>query len=212
MTKRLAVFDLDGTLVDSAQVVSKILNELRQGMGKKVRDVDYFIPWISLGGEDLVANGLDIDPKDAEKHLQEFRARYAALPTPKGSVYPEVEELLIELNALDVKLCICTNKPRGLAEKVLAETGLQKYFKFMSAGGDLESKKPHPRNLEVCISNFGEQTEAAVLIGDSLVDQKIAGSIGVDFAYFEAGYNDGVDVEQVVFSFKKHSELIKLFK
>lgn len=211
MPKRLAVFDLDGTLVDSAKVVASILNELRQEIGKDAKAIDHFIPWLSLGGEELVANGLEIAPKDAEQYLKEFRERYALLPTPKDSIYPGVEKLLVHLYALDVKMCICTNKPRNLAEKVLEETGLQKYFKFMCAGGDLETKKPHHRNLEVCIANFEVPPEAAVLIGDSLVDQKVAGSLGVDFAFFEAGYDDGVDAKSIVFSFKKHLELIELF-
>jgi len=211
VAKRLAIFDLDGTLVDSAQVVAAILNELRREMGKEPRAVNYFVPWLSFGGEDLVANGLEIDFKDVEYYLQAFRMRYAAVPTPKDSVYFGVEELLVDLDALGVKMCICTNKPRGLAEKVVIETGLQKYFKFMCAGGDLETKKPHPNNLQICIKNFGESPDAAVLIGDSLVDQKAAGSLGVDFAYFLAGYNDGVDTSRITFSFNKHKELLVLF-
>lgn len=209
--KRLAVFDLDGTLVDSARVVASILNELRDEIGKEAKDVNFFIPWLSLGGEDLVANGLEIDPKQAGRFLEAFRLRYVERPTSKDTVYPGVEELLCKLETVGIQMCICTNKPRNLAEKVLEETGLKKYFSFMCAGGDLETKKPNPRNLEVCIRNFSEKPCHAILIGDSLVDQNAARSLGVDFAFFEAGYNDGVNLGEVKFSFKKHSEIIELF-
>lgn len=211
MPKRLAIFDLDGTLVDSGVVVASILNELRREIGKDERVVEDFVPWLSLGGEDLVANGLGLDKRDVTPYLDDFRARYAKLQTPLDSVYDGVLELLNELHELGIKLCVCTNKPRNLAEKVLADTELGKYFSFMCAGGDLKTKKPDPQNLDVCIQFYGESYENSVLIGDSRVDQITAGALGVDFAYFMGGYNDGVDERLVACSFVNHMEIKYLF-
>lgn len=212
MPKKLMVFDLDGTLVDSGQVVAFILNQLRQEMGKEAKDIDFFIPWLSLGGEDLVANGLELSVNEISPYLKEFRSRYSQLSTPLNSVYEGVAQLLDFLNVRNVKMCVCTNKPRALAQKVLRETGLEKYFMYMCAGGDLKTKKPSPENLEICLKYFGEDPLNVLLIGDSKIDQKIADSLDVDFAFFKGGYNDGVEVADVTYSFDHHIDLKNYLK
>ena len=207
MTKELVVFDLDGTLVDSAQVVSSILNQLRQEIGKDKKPTAYFTPWLSLGGMELMANGLGIEPSRAEAFLTEFRNRYAEISTPIDTVYEGVFDALDDLSAQNIKMCVCTNKPRNLAQKVLDETGLDRYFEYLCAGGDLPSKKPHPKNLSICIEYFGMQSEQVALVGDSTIDQKMAASLGVDFYFFTRGYDDCVDRSLINFSFKNHSDL-----
>ena len=211
MTKRLAVFDLDGTLVDSGKVVASILNQIRREIGKDDKRIDFFIPWLSLGGEELVANGLEINIGEAHPFLEEFRRRYAVIPTPTDTVYEGVTDLLIHLKERDVQMCICTNKPRNLAEKVLIDTELASYFEFMCAGGDLNTKKPNPQNLDVCIKYFGESYKNTILIGDSTIDQKISESLEVDFAFFTRGYDDGVDDRTAYLIFENHLELKSLF-
>ena len=211
MTKRLAVFDLDGTLVDSGKVVATILNQIRKELGKDEKRMDFFIPWLSLGGEELVANGLEINIEEGQPFLEEFRGRYAMIPTPPDTVYEGVTDLLSHLKKRHVRTCICTNKPRNLAEKVLIDTELAPYFEFMCAGGDLNTKKPNPQNLDVCIKYFGENYKNTILIGDSSIDQKIADSLDVDFAFFTRGYDDGVDNRKAYRIFENHLELKSLF-
>lgn len=211
MPKNLVVFDLDGTLVDSGQVVALILNQLRQEMGKEAKGIDFFMPWLSLGGEELVSNGLGLNVKDVLPYLKDFRLRYSQLPTPLDSVYGGVRQLLDFFTIRNIKLCVCTNKPRVLAEKVLKETALDKYFQYMCAGGDLKTKKPSPENLEVCLDYFKEDPRNVLLIGDSRVDQMLADSLDVDFVYFRGGYDDGVVEADVSFSFDNHLEVIKIF-
>ena len=207
----LVVFDLYGTLIDSGQVVALILNELRQELGKEEKSIDFFIPWLSLGGEELVANGLGLSVDKVSPYLEDFRSRYSQLATPIKSVYEGVVQLLDFLALQKIKMCVCTNKPRYLAEKVLKETDLEKYFQYMCAGGDLKTKKPSPENLEVCLDYFKEDPRNVLLIGDSRVDQKIADSLGVDFVYFRGGYNDGVVETDVKFSFDNYLDAIKFF-
>lgn len=211
MSKKLVVFDLDGTLVDSAQVVAAIINQLRREIGKDVKEVEFFIPWLSLGGEELIANGLGIKANQVTPYLHQFRLRYAESPTPVDSLYDGVTDLLDHLIERGIRVSVCTNKPRNLAEKVLIDTGLDRYFKQMCAGGDLKTKKPSPENLDVCIKYFGEKYEDTLLIGDSTVDQKVSKSLGVDFALFRGGYNDGVDENKIVFAFEHHSEVKQHF-
>jgi phosphoglycolate phosphatase len=211
LTKQLVVFDLDGTLVDSGQVVSSILNKLRQKIGKQEKPVSYFTPWLSLGGLELVENGLGVDELAAESLLSEFRAQYAEISTPSDTVYQGVFDVLNHLLAQNIKMCICTNKPRNLAEKVLSETGLARYFEYVCAGGDLPTKKPHPRNLAVCVEFFGIHPQQVAFVGDSSIDQKLAAALSVDFYFFTRGYDDGVDRRLVSGAFENHLDLRFLF-
>lgn len=189
---RTIVYDLDGTLVDSAIIVQDILNDMRSELGKPSLSKSDLIPWLSLGGEDLVGNALEVSTNSLSQAVSEFRRRYYLRPTPLDSVYPGVLETLERLAGESNRLALCTNKPRNLAEKVLRETGLARFFAFVSAGGDLPSKKPDRRNLDICLSYFSVSADEAVLVGDSKVDQMTAKTAGVSFVLFAGGYNDGV--------------------
>ena len=87
MLPQLIVFDLDGTLVDSAVSVSMILNEMRSEAGKTELPKGVFERWISLGAEILVANAMDLTTSEVGHALVDFRARYAEMKTPIGTVY-----------------------------------------------------------------------------------------------------------------------------
>ena len=208
---RLIVYDLDGTLVDSANVVAGILNEMRVKLGKKPLTKEDFYPWLSLGGEDLVGNGLGISQNIVSSYLTEFRARYLKLTTPNDCVYDGVFESLDYLKKANFFIALCTNKPRPLAEKVLVDSGLNYYFAFIVAGGDLPDKKPHPSNLISCQNYFGVSAEETVLVGDSKVDQQLANNLNVPFIFYPHGYDDGVDIEFVGSRLEKHTDIINLF-
>lgn len=205
------IYDLDGTLIDSAKSVAGLLNELRADLFKPSLKTKDFFPWISLGGEDLIRNALDIsNPNLIKEYLAVFRARYMHLTIPQDSVFPMVHETLSKLEALGVRVAICTNKPRNLAEKVLRETGISRYISFMCAGGDLLTRKPHPDNLKVCIDYFEVNPSSALLVGDSVVDQQIADNCGAKFCHFELGYDDGIDKSNVHYSIDRHDKLLEL--
>ena len=209
---KVVVFDLDGTLVDSAKHVATLLNDLRIQLGKPTLPVSSYVPWLSLGGVQLIQNGLEVSENQAPELLSKFRLDYKNKPTPSNSIFPFVNEVLIELAARGVKQCICTNKPRVLAEKVLNELGLIKNFDFINAGGDLPSQKPHPNNLLSCLNATGVAAQDAILIGDSVVDQKLAIACGVSFGWYSAGNDDGVDANQVNLVFEDYSQLVNLLE
>ena len=209
---KVVIFDLDGTLVDSAKHVASLLNNLRTQLGKPVLPVSSYVPWLSLGGVQLIQNGLEVSEADAPELLSQFRLDYKNKPTPLDSIFPYVKEVLVELSSRGVKRCICTNKPRVLAEKVLNELGLIKHFDYINAGGDLPKQKPHPDNLLTCLTATKHGPEDAILIGDSVVDQKLANVCGVAFGWYSAGNNDGVNVHQVDLVFEDFSQLINLLE
>ncbi|MBI5920059.1 MAG: HAD hydrolase-like protein [Betaproteobacteria bacterium] len=208
----LAVYDLDGTLVDSICQVHEILNGLRAELGKRPLEVGQLVPWISLGGIELMINALEVRREEAESHLKTFRARYLAEKTPKRLVYDGVFEALEHFQERHCSLAICTNKPRNLVEKVLSETGLANYFPCVVAGGDLPTQKPNPANLLCCLEHFDLQPSQAIFIGDSRVDQMTAESADVPFIFFSAGYDDGVFGIENGFTISRHSETSSLFQ
>lgn len=202
------IFDLDGTLVDSAPIVGTILNELRFELGLATLPLRSFYDWISLGGADLVVNALGIEKYDADIYLSKFRTRYFEMTTPRDSVYPNVFSMLSRLRKNGFKLSICTNKPRRLVDKVLLETELSGYFDYVLAGDDISTKKPNPENVDKCLLAMNATPGSVVLVGDSTVDEASARNSGVEFAFFSEGYDDGVDRQSAIISFSDHADFL----
>jgi phosphoglycolate phosphatase len=88
------IYDLDGTLVDSAPVVAAVLNKLRRKIGLPALPQKSFYRWISMGGLELVGNALNIPPNRSEAYLSAFRALYLDEPVPMNSLYPGVRDVL----------------------------------------------------------------------------------------------------------------------
>ena len=211
MTK-LVIYDLDGTLIDSALIVQSIINQMRKEQGRDPIDKEKLIPWLSLGGEDLISNSLEVSGDDVHRCLGEFRDRYYEIQTPIESVYVGVMETLEQLHDLNIKLAICTNKPRKLVEKVLNETGLFDNFSFISAGGDLPTRKPDQRNIELCFEGLSTAPETSILVGDSTIDQRLAKLVGIPFIQYAPGYDDGVATSDLRHKIYHHLELLNYLK
>jgi phosphoglycolate phosphatase len=207
---RLIIYDLDGTLIDSADIVTLLINDLRKDLDKKPLVKKDLIPWISLGGEDLMQKALEVNTNESKSFLKIFRERYHDMPTPQSSIFDGVKECLNSLSQLNYFLAISTNKPRSLAEKVLNETNLAKYFECLNAGGDLPNKKPHVSNLSFCQDYFGLTANEVLLIGDSKVDQQLAHDGKVRFVFYEKGYDDGVDKNKIFAALKQHQDLLQI--
>jgi len=202
------IYDLDGTLVDSAPVVAAVLNKLRRKIGLPSLPQKSFYRWISMGGLELVGNALNIPPNRSDAYLSEFRELYLDEMVPMNSLYPGVKDVLRLLKNRQVKLGICTNKPRKLVEKVLKDTGITQFFDHVVAGDDLPTKKPHIDNVNVILRALGVAPGSTLFVGDSTVDQRLAENAGIAFAFFSSGYDDGVNQGRTAFNFDEHSALI----
>jgi len=198
------VFDLDGTLIDSAPVVADVLNAMRQQQSKDALGIDCYRSWSSEGGAVLVGNALDITPKDAEQYVPEFRRRYFALPTPIDSIYPGVIEMLGAFKSRNIRLAICSNKPENLCRKVLNEVNLDSYFDVVVGGDTLIKRKPDPLPLMHAINQIEINSNQILYVGDSLVDQNTARSAEIDFAFFAGGYDPKITLGPNDISFSTH--------
>jgi phosphoglycolate phosphatase len=188
------VFDLDGTLIDSAPVVAGVLNGMRQQHSKNALGIDCYRSWSSEGGAVLVGNALGISPKDAEQFVPEFRKRYFDLPTPINSIYPGVVEMLKAFKSRNIRLAICSNKPENLCKKVLNEVGLESFFDVVVGGDTLTKRKPDPLPLKHIINELKINPNQILFVGDSLIDKNTAISAEIDFAFFAGGYDQKISL------------------
>ncbi|MFT9062093.1 HAD family hydrolase [Acetobacter okinawensis] len=207
MSPTTLIFDLDGTLIDSALVVADILNEMRVERGMSPLDIASYRLWSSLGGTTLVGNALGIDPAQAADRVVEFRRRYHLRPTPAESLFPTTRQTLTALAAKGYTMAICSNKPASLCAKVLRETDLADYFDVVIGGDTLPRSKPDPAPLQHALAELGVPSDAALMIGDSSVDQRTAAAANVRFVFFTPGYDDGVDRKQAFRTIDQLSEL-----
>lgn len=204
------IFDLDGTLVDSAALVGRILDEMRAEAGLAPLDPAFYRLWSSRGGQALVGRALGIDPANAQPSVDEFRRRYRALPTPIDSVFPGAVTTLNTLRDWGCRLAICSNKPEHLCRKVLEETGLGVFFEALIGGDSTPHSKPHPEPLLRAMAAIDAKPASSLMIGDSSVDQRTAAAVGVRFIVFAGGYDDGVDRDAVYASIATLPALLDL--
>lgn len=206
------VYDLDGTLIDSAIVVAELLNELRAERALPPLAIEDYKPWLSMGGHAMIAAALHIEEAASESALVTFRRRYFERPTDPATLYPAVPDTLARLKDDGLHLGLCTNKPRALTNKVLAETGLADFFEVICAGNDLTTSKPHPDNLLLCLKALGSRAEVTLMVGDSTVDQRLAAASGARFVFFSGGYDDGVVLGSHTPVIHRHSEIYELIR
>lgn len=200
------VFDLDGTLVNTIEIVQSVLNDMRRSKGLGDLSTDEIVPWLSVGGETMIQELLELNSAETPRFTQEFRRLYKECPTPSDFIFPGVENVLDKLKNLGVSLHVCTNKPRELALIALDEAGIKKYFSSICAGDDLTTRKPDQANFYECFGGQSISPNNSIMIGDSVVDQQLASNAGVRFGFFRSGYDDGVNITITDFSFGAYSD------
>ena len=199
MTKQLVLFDLDGTLIDSAADLCAALNKMLAAFGRAPLPLPDVIGMIGNGVPTLVKRGLAArpgDPVDHDDAMAKFNAAYDAAPTALTRVYPGVTETLGRLKAAGIAMGVCTNKHEDSARHILAELGLAPYFAHLIAGDSLPFRKPDPRVLTETLKRLGLSVADAWMIGDSEVDAATAAAAGMDFILLTYGYHHG-PVDQI---------------
>lgn len=185
----LAVFDLDGTLVDSAGVFADVVNRMLADRGAAARvTVEAARRAVTLGGRGMLASLLDGESRDPDADLEEFRARYAAIPTPPSSLYPGVSEGLAALAATGVRMAICSNKPQRLCEKVLGDLGLADCFDSIVGSSPGLPAKPDPALFDRARALAGGAASKVCIVGDELTDSLLARAVGAPFVHAAYGY------------------------
>lgn len=192
-TAGAVIFDLDGTLVDSAPDLLAAMNLLLRERGVEPLDLATLRSFVGNGVPTLVqrafaARGLPCEGAERLAAVQTFHAHYDADPTAHAQLYPGVRGVLDRLSREGTPMGLCTNKYEKGAQLVLEGLGLAPYFGAVIGGDTLPVLKPDPAPLRLCAERLGVAPEAVIYIGDSEVDAATAQAAGVEFWLFTGGY------------------------
>jgi len=185
---RAILFDLDGTLVDSARDIAAALSRLSEARGGAPVTVETVRPLVSLGAPVLVRRALGQVAGDAEADLAAFRTLLRDAPSDPAIVYAGVREALAALASAGWRMGVVTNKPEGLAAALLAAHDLDRFFGAVVGGDTTERSKPDPLPVTHALALLGASAEAALFVGDSDVDAGAAEAAGVPLLLYEHGY------------------------
>lgn len=194
------VFDLDGTLLDSAPDIAEALNALFRDLALPPVDLDLIRTMIGDGAPVLLARALAHVGSDlkAADLMRRYLVHYDAHATGKTIVYPGVIETLAQLRAMECRLGVCTNKPIGATRIVLKAYGFDPLIEAVIGGDSLPQRKPAPEPLRHVIAALGGTAETAVLIGDSAVDVACAKAAGVPCIVIPSGYGTEPPQSEIV--------------
>lgn len=187
------VFDLDGTLVDTAPDIVAYLNEMLGELGRPSLDLDQVRPMIGDGVRRLLIRGLEASggvPEgiDIEQLFNRYIQRYTAEPVRTSRPYDGMVDTLEALANAGVRLGVCTNKPQAPTNKLLKTLNLDRYFGAVLGGDALPTKKPDPAHLLAVLERLEVRPERAALIGDSGTDLKTARAAGTPCILVSFGY------------------------
>jgi phosphoglycolate phosphatase len=197
----LILFDLDGTLVDTAGDICDTANDVLQELGFAVVDETLARTWIGQGSRELMirayahASGISeatLRNGSGVECLMELFTRFHMQRCGKRStVYPQVRESLDALRDMGLRMAVLTNREMRFARLVLERHELQDYFDPVIAGDTLPAKKPDALPVEYCLREHGVEHRNALLIGDSAVDIATGRNAGIACWVVPYGYNGG---------------------
>lgn len=187
------VFDLDGTLVDSAPDLRTALNRLLAEHGRRPLSLAEVTTMIGDGAAKLVERGFAATGAEAGDRLPAltdgFLAHYEGAASVETRPYPGVRELLATLRADGLALGVCTNKPEAPTREILRDLDLDGPFGAVFGGDTLDGiRKPDPRLLLAVLDTLGSTPEKAVMVGDNANDVGAARAAGMRVILRTGGY------------------------
>jgi len=189
------VFDLDGTLVDTAPDLAASLNAVMAREGRAVIPLDDVRHMVGRGARVLIERAMDSSgqPWDAGRIgdlVAHFIDYYDGNIATTSRPFASCETVLRGLAARGVKLGVCTNKPERLSLKLLDALKLSDLFPVVLGADSRTYRKPDPRHLLDTISALGGRPESAVMIGDSETDVLTARAANVPVVAVSFGYTE----------------------
>jgi phosphoglycolate phosphatase len=200
--KKLVIFDLDGTLINSALDLALAVNYMLAQLKRETFSQDIIHNWVGNGALTLVSRALSgsrtVD-KNLEKHYVEQALKifldYYAQNLCKATVpYPNVLSTLHTLKDKGYTLSIVTNKPFEFVAPILKGLNMGNFFALVLGGDSLNEKKPHPLPLLHVCKTLNISVENTVMIGDSKNDIQAANACTMDSVGVTYGYNYGEDI------------------
>ena len=200
--KELILFDLDGTLIDSAPDLALSVNYMLRCVNHNEFSEEIIDSWVGNGASTLVRRALsgskivdeNINNDLFDKSLSIFLEYYKNNLCVKTTPYPNVKQTLQALKSDGYKLAIITNKPFDFIEPILQQLELDNLFQLCIGGDSLPEKKPSPLPLQYMCEKFNINARNTLMIGDSKNDILAAKAANIQSIAVSYGYNYGEDI------------------
>jgi phosphoglycolate phosphatase len=186
------IFDLDGTLVDSAEDLRAALNVLLSDLGLRAIGPGEIKAMIGDGVLKLVERGLVAakgDPARAPALLPRFLEIYQANPATLTRCYPGVMETLESLRLANFRMAVVTNKPVAATRAILRELSLAKFFPVVVGGDSVPTRKPDPAPLLEAARQLQLNVDELLMVGDNIHDVEAARAAGMRSIAVSYGYH-----------------------
>lgn len=187
----LVLFDLDGTLVDSAVDLLNALNVVLAREGRDVLPLAAIRPVVSKGARAMLGVGFpDLDETQRESFLQPFLGQYELAVAEHSTPFDGIEDVLVAMEGEGVRWGIVTNKPLYLARGVVASMGWNARTAILLGGDSLPRKKPDPDQLFLACEQLGVSPGDCVYVGDDERDIVAARRAGMKSVAALWGYRE----------------------
>jgi phosphoglycolate phosphatase len=189
------VYDLDGTLADTAEDLVATLNHLLGREGLAPLPVESAGSLLGAGARALIVRGFaaagrSLDAQEIEALFADYLTYYSAHLVVHTRLYPGVDEALATFARAGWRQAVCTNKIEGLAKLLITNLGIAERFAFICGQDTFGIAKPDPRPLLETIAASGGSGKRAIMVGDSETDIKTARAAGTPVIAVDFGYSD----------------------
>lgn len=193
MPDRAVIFDLDGTLVDTAPDLMRATNFVLAGMGRRSLEMAEVRAFVGHGARALLTRGLAAtggmpEGYDVEPDYKRFVAYYSENIAAGSAPFPGLVPLLERLKDEGVGLGVCTNKLEGLSVQLLEALDLAKYFGAVVGPDTIGVAKPDPKPFFEAVNRLNLESPRAIMVGDSETDVLTARNAGVPVIAVPFGY------------------------
>jgi phosphoglycolate phosphatase len=204
------IFDLDGTLIDSAPDLRDAANQVL-APDRRAITLDETIGMIGWGGHALVERALALtgepgDAREIDRRYAGFLKAYNAIPAERTRLFPGARECLSAFAEAGVVLGLCTNKPAVSTGRILAALGIADFFAAVVCGDQVPHRKPDGRHVLRVIDGLGTTPESTALVGDSENDISAARDAGICSVAVSFGYahvpHDALGADAVIDDFR----------
>ena len=186
----LAVFDLDGTLIDSRRDLADSANEMLAGYGAPALPDAQIVGMVGCGAATLVKRVITAAGVDApiDEALARFLTAYDGRLIRHTRPYEGISRVLDQLRSHDIAMALLTNKPLEQSVKILEAFELSKYFQWVVGGDGPWPRKPAPDSMRFLMSQASASPDETMLVGDSAVDLETSRNAGVRICLARYGF------------------------
>lgn len=183
-----AIFDLDGTLVNTSGDITEAANHLLTVAGKEQRSQAEVLSYVGHGASYLIRGLLGLKPvDDLEPWLEIYQIYYSEHQGEGSTLYPDIRDCLTELQE-DFDLYVLSNKPHAAVVSELNIHGIVNYFKAAFGAGVLSALKPAPIGLQLALEMSGLPPRRAVMVGDSPQDVAAGRAASTNVIHVQWGF------------------------